>query len=152
MARINVGVAPYYLSDNHLIAESVEITMVTGSLRVNSYKVKGTVPEAYTLGKGHINFFKGKLLYLHNRLLAVNQEMKARNFNPGTHINLEEYPEELINDWAPREVDSYIVRDRICFRLATPLKLKRPHRYYGEDIINIRTFTDRLLNSPLHEV
>ena len=38
MARVNVGVNPKYLADQWLIAESVEITMITGSLRKNKYK------------------------------------------------------------------------------------------------------------------
>lgn len=152
MARVNVGIAPYYLSDNHLIAESVEITMITGSLRRNNYLVKGAIPKNYTLGAGHINFFKDKLLYLANRLQAVNTEMRTRKFNPGTSIDLSEFPEQLINDWTPDLRDSEIVRARVCDRIVSPLKLKRPHRYYGQSIIDISKFTDRLLNSPLSKV
>ena len=40
MARVNCGIEPLYLSDQHLIAESVEITMITGGLRKNGYKIK----------------------------------------------------------------------------------------------------------------
>ena len=63
MARINVGINPIYLSDQHLIAESVEITMIPGSLKYNGFAIKGKVPEQFTLGTGHVNFFKDKLVY-----------------------------------------------------------------------------------------
>ena len=45
MARVNVGCDSLYLADQHLIAESVEITMIIGSLRKNGYIIKGKVPE-----------------------------------------------------------------------------------------------------------
>ena len=44
MARVNIGVDPKYLSDQHLIAESVEITMITGVLRKNGFEIKSPVP------------------------------------------------------------------------------------------------------------
>ena len=90
MARVNIGVNPKYLADQHLIAESVEITMITGGLRKNGYVLKSPTPEKFSLGNGHINFFKNKILYLYNRLNAVNEEMRRRNFNPTTKINLDE--------------------------------------------------------------
>jgi deoxyribonuclease (pyrimidine dimer) len=75
MVRVNVGVNPLYLADQHLIAESVEITMITGGLRKNNYIIKSDMPSNLVLGKGHINFFKNKIIYLNKRLTAVNQEM-----------------------------------------------------------------------------
>ena len=70
---INFGINPKYLSDQHLIAESVEITMITGALRKDGYVIKGSVPDEYCLGKGHINFFKPRILYLKDRLEEVNR-------------------------------------------------------------------------------
>jgi len=78
MARVNVGVNPLFLSDQHLIAESVEITMITGSFRKNKYTVFSEIPKQFSLGKGHMNFFKNKLLYLRERHEQVNTEMKRR--------------------------------------------------------------------------
>jgi hypothetical protein len=79
MARVNIGINPHYLSDQHLIAESVEITMITGGLRKNDYKIKSPIPEFFNIGRGHINFFKNKLYYLNRRLLAVNKELCGMN-------------------------------------------------------------------------
>jgi len=156
MARINVGLNPKHLSDQHLVAESVEITMITGSLRVNGYKIKGKVPDRFKLEKGHINFFKNKLLYLSNRLQEVNTEMRAREFNPGTSINLQEFPLEYQQDWAPTLEDSLLVRTRIVTRLNHPKSGKIGkdyHRHYravlGE---NMEKFCYDLWHSELFYV
>jgi len=151
MARVNVGVAPAYLSDQHLIAESVEITMITGGLRLHKYQIKGIVPNKFPMGKGHINFFKDKLKYLKNRLDAVNAEMRLRGFKPGTHIDLSEFPSELVNDWKPTMEDSKHIRERIADRLANPLKAKKNfHRFHGKLLNeNLQQFQERLLTSDL---
>lgn len=132
MARVNVGVDPKLLSDQHLVAESVEITMITGDLRSNGYLIKSEVPTKFPMGKGHMNFFKNKLVYLKRRINAVNNEMKRRGFNPGTKIELEEFPTEYHNDWTPTMADSIILRERIADRLITRANGKpasRLHRY-----------------------
>lgn len=133
MARVNSGLNPKYLSDQHLVAESVEITMIPGSLKVNGYQVKGKIPDHYKLEKGHINFFKNKLLYLSKRLQEVNTEMVIRGFNPGTKINLDEFPSKFVNDWSPTIEESRLVRARIIERLNNPKSGKVGkdyHRHY----------------------
>lgn len=158
MARVNVGVSPLYLSDQHLIAESVEITMITGSLKKDRWFIKGIVPEKYCLGKGHMNFFKPKILYLKDRLTEVNEEMKKRGFNPGTKINLleVEFPQGNIfgkSYWDPSIEDSMLVRERIVERLKNPRKAKPGfHRYFSEPIQDLDLFCNNLLNSELYYV
>ncbi len=146
MARVNVGVNPIYLADQHLIAESVEITMIVGSLRKNDYIIKSEVPEKYNLGKGHMNFFKTKLIYLARRLEAVNKEMVRRGFSPGTTIEcLQQAPVEFQNDWNPTLEDSMIVRNRIVDKM-----LKKEvgfWRYKSNPILNIQEFKDSILHS-----
>lgn len=153
MARVNIGVNPSFLSDQHLIAESVEITMITGSLRKNSYQVKSPIPETFALGKGHINFFKDKLLYLSLRLDEVNKELTRRDIRNSTKIQLTEFPVELVWGWTPTRPASKILRERIKERLLNPLKA-RPnfHRYYKNPIENMEDFADRMLNSNLYFV
>jgi len=132
MARVNVGVDPKLLSDQHLVAESVEITMITGNLRLNNYKLKGDIPSEFPMGKGHMNFFKDKLVYLKRRLDSVNNEMIRRGFKPGTKIDLDEFPEKLHGDWTPTLKDSMILRVRVADRLITRANGKsasRLHRY-----------------------
>ena len=88
MARVNIGVNPKYLSDQHLVAESVEITMITGQLRKHDYIIKSEIPTEFIMGKGHMNFFKNKLTYLKRRLDSVNIEMTNRGFNPGMILRI----------------------------------------------------------------
>ena len=153
MARVNIGVDPKYLSDQHLIAESVEITMITGGLRKNGYEIKSPVPKTFRMGTGHINFFKNKLKYLKSRLEAVNAEMRKRNFKPGTKLDLNEFPSKYHNDWAPDMSASMILRRRIYDRLKNPLNGKpghEYHRYKSSNIPNYNKFCDNLLNSELY--
>ena len=156
MARVNVGVNPKYLADQHLIAESVEITMITGGLRKNGYEIKSPVQLKFKLGTGHINFFKNKIFYLKLRLGEVNEEMRRRNFNPGTRLILAEYPEKLINDWDPDFEASNLIRSRIIERLKFPLNGKKGSDYYryrskliGSDMDR---FCEELLDSELYSV
>ncbi len=158
MARVNCGISPLYLSDQHLIAESVEITMITGALKKDKWFIKGKVPDKFCLGKGHINFFKPKILYLKDRLTEVNEEMKRRGFNPGTRINLleVEFPQGRIFGkayWDPSIEDSNLVRERIIERLKNPKKAKPGfHKYYKRPIEDMEEFSLKLLNSELYYV
>lgn len=152
MARVNVGVNPKFLSDQHLIAESVEITMIVGALRRDGWKIKGEVPKRFKLGTGHINFFKPKLRYLQKRLEAVNEEMRCRGFKPTTFIDAPDSLSKplLWGDWTSTSIDSKVVRERITERLTTPLKAKVGfHKYYGKPIENIKEFASKIIFSEL---
>lgn len=156
MARVNVGLDPKLLSDQHLVAESVEITMITGALRRDGYVIKGVVPDKFPMGKGHINFFKNKLKYLKRRLNTVNLEMIRRGFTPGTEIVLEEFPIELHGDWTPTIQDTRILRERVADRLLTRSNGKsasRLHRYQRRHIgwYNKR-LGEKIINSKLYNV
>lgn len=156
MARVNVGIQPLLLADQHLIAESVEITMITGGLQYHNFEIKSEVPGILNLGKGHINFFKNKILYLFNRLEEVNMEMIRRNFNPGTYVDLDMFPPELCNDWSPSMEESMVLRNRVVDRLLHPKKGQDGRVYYryerkviGDDMDN---FIQRILESELYKV
>jgi hypothetical protein len=156
MARVNVGLNPRVLSDQHLVAESVEITMITGGLRKHNYVIKGDVPNKYPLGKGHINFFKPRLKYLEKRLAEVNKEMIRRGFKPGTHIDLEEFPKQYHGDWTPTIADTMVLRMRVADRLLNP-KNGKPgkdyHRYEGVVLGDkIQDFHKNILESELYYV
>lgn len=154
MARINSGINPKYLSDQHLIAESVEITMITGALRKDGYMIKGSIPDEYCLGKGHINFFKPRIVYLWHRLEEVNNEMKRRGFKPGTKIDLFEFNSVLPSKpFEPKFEDTCLVRQRIIERLKEPKKAKQGfHRYYGNPIDDMDQFCEQLKKSKLYYV
>ena len=105
------------------------------------------------MGTGHINFFKNKILYLNRRLAEVNAELNLRGINAKTTINISEYPENLLGDWAPSLNDSMIIRNRITERLITPLKARKNfHRYNKKIIENMKEFSQKLLDSSLFYV
>lgn len=151
MARVNVGVDPKLLTDQWLVAESVEITMITGSLRKNNYQIKSEIPGHYKLGKGHINFFKDKLFYLARRLHAVNKEMTRRGFKPGTSLDdLTEFPKELRNDWEPTMEDSKILRERLIWKLERKPNIWRYGRNHIDNVLG--DYKDKIIKSELFYV
>lgn len=150
MARVNVGVEPKYLTDQWLVAESVEITMITGGLRKHGYQIKSAVPESFVMGPGHINFFKTKLKYLQARLRAVNIEMRARGFNPGTTLeDLSEFPQRYHCDWVPTQEDSDLLRERLVWKIEQkPLQW----RYKKEYVTDTDKYCDMIMKAPLYHV
>lgn len=148
--RCNVGINPLYLSDQHLIAESVELTMIVGYLKRVNFEPRSEVPSNFVLGKGHIVFFSDKLLYIKNRLEIINREMVRRTFKPNTYINLDEIPAHLHNDWKPSAKDTVLVRARIEEKInakETPMFW----RYVG-CYLDTNVLIDRMKSSPLHYV
>ena len=125
MTRINI-VVPSELTDQHLIAEYREITMVPGSLKRTliskiGYK-ESKVPKKYTLNTGHVYFFYNKGKYLYKRYREIVIEIKLRGFNPDSN---RKFPKDifidnnLYNDWMPTMEDYKIIRQRIAERIAS---------------------------------
>jgi len=123
MVRINL-INPKFLSDQHLIAEYDEILMLFAHAR--KYPSLNDAPPSYCLGKGHIKFFKNKLLYLKKRHELIKKEMKKRGFRADKTIKLN-FKKELLNGWKPGKKDILCIKKRLRYKL----KLK-PHyyRYY----------------------
>lgn len=116
--RCNVGINPVYLTDQWLIAEYRELPMVVGSFRVNGWKIKSEVKDTFNLGTGHINWFKPRLAYLHQRHKEVKIEMINRNFKcDALTIRKDECPGEFWNDWKPSMEDSQKIRERLVQKL-----------------------------------
>ncbi len=126
MVRVNL-INPNHLADQHLVAEYLEIMMLLGY--VKNYPEVKDIPEKYTLGKGHIKFFKNKLNYLKNRHEELKKEMKKRGFATNKSINLKIFKKELLNDWSPSKEDVHIIKERIKWKIE-----KKPnyYRYYGK--------------------
>ena len=125
MTRINI-VVPSELTDQHLIAEYREITMVPGSLKRTLVSKIGyqesKVSKRYTLNNGHVYFFYNKGLYLYKRYRQLVIEMKRRGFNPDKN---RKFPKDifidnnLYNDWMPTMEDYKIIRQRTAERIAS---------------------------------
>ena len=58
MVRVNL-ISPEKLADQHLVAEYAEILMLIAYIK--SYPSTEEIPEHYTLGEGHMKFFKNKV-------------------------------------------------------------------------------------------
>ena len=123
MTRINL-VNPKELSDQHLIAEYREIFMVGSSLQrsmksLNWENTKESLPEKFTLNKGHVKFFYNKGKYLYKRYLKLINEMQERGMNPdlSRQFKKRQWPTELYNDWEPNEIDMEIIRKRISNKI-----------------------------------
>ena len=126
MVRINL-INPRSLADQHLIAEYDEILMLLGHVRKHP-SVKGE-PCSYCLGKGHITFFKDKLLYLKKRHELLKKEMKRRGFRTDKTIKLGDFSRKLINDWKPKKADKDIIKKRLIMKIRSKPDY---YRYCGE--------------------
>ena len=141
MTRINL-INVNELSDQHLIAEYREITMVPAALKrtLNSRNglILKNIPKNFTLNKGHVTFFYNKGQYLYNRYRLLINEMKKRGFNPNAD---REFPvkifieNNLFNDWKPTIQDLSIIKKRIDSKIK-----QKPNWYrkYGEYIYKIK--------------
>ncbi len=126
MVRINL-VDPRTLSDQHLIAEYNEILMLRGYIL--RHPLLTTRISNYRLGKGHILFFKDKVLYLKKRHQLLKEEMKRRSFHPIKFFLLVGIPKKLWKDWKPTQKEIKIIKQRILQRVK-----EKPlfYRYYGK--------------------
>lgn len=126
MVRINI-ISPEKLTDQHLVAEYLEIMMLFGYVKKHPKTYE--VDHEYCLGKGHIRFFKDKLKYLKKRHEELKKEMGKRGFKRRMTIDLREYPKKLKNDWKPKEKDFRIIKKRIREKI----KMKPGYyRYYKQ--------------------
>jgi len=126
MVRVNI-INPKKLSDQHLVAEYLEIMMLVGYVR-NFPSFEG-IPDNYTLGTGHIKFFKNKLSYLKKRYELIKSEMIKRGFVANKKLSLVGFSKKYYNDWKPEKKDFEIIK----LRIADKIKLKPDfYRYYGK--------------------
>lgn len=125
MVRVNI-ISPRLLSDQHLLAEHLEIMMLISYARKNP---PNEVPARYCLGKGHITFFKNKIKYLQKRFNEIQKEMRARGFKPKAKLNVKGIQKHLLKDWVPLAGDEKIIKKRILWKIR---KKPKYYRYCGE--------------------
>ena len=123
MTRINI-VEPSELTDQHLIAEYREITMVPAALSRTLNSLPGLrkekISKTFTLNRGHVYFFYDKGLYLDKRYNELMAEMNSRGFNPDSN---RVFPKQifidngLYNDWTPTPKEQELIRVRIRERV-----------------------------------
>ena len=133
MTRINI-INVSELTDQHLIAEYREITMVPAALNRTINSRNGldvnNIPKEFTLNKGHVTFFYDKGKYLFKRYNLLINEMKKRGFNPNknrlfpTKIFIDNH---LFHDWEPKLKDLKTIKSRIL------LKIKQKPNWYRKN-------------------
>mgnify|MGYP003122822287 CR=1 FL=1 len=117
MTRINVGIPPAELVNQHLLAEHRELKRIPNCVAKGKYNMDG-IPEVFKLGTGHVKFFYNKLLYLKKRYVSLYEECVKRGFNVQNYIEAwNDVPEELMNDYKVKSNDAKIIRERINERL-----------------------------------
>ena len=113
MTRINVGISPFELNNQHLIAEHREIKRIPNCIAKGKYNMDD-IPEKFKLGTGHVKFFYNKLLYLKNRYISLYNECIKRGFNVQNYISAwDNIPQELMNDYKVQDNDIKIIKQRI---------------------------------------
>ena len=113
MTRINVGIPPADLVNQHLIAEHREIKRIPNCIAKGKYNMDG-IPDKFKLGTGHVKFFYNKLLYLKNRYTSLYNECIKRGFNVQNYIGAwDNVPQELMNDYKVEPNDIIIIKKRI---------------------------------------
>lgn len=143
--RLNTGVPPEMLLDQHLIAEYRELLIPGGQQIKRNWQSTAAIPESFRLGKGHITFWRNKHLYLARRHKALIAEMKRRGFSPSlTYWPLDEIPDEFKTDWMPAPDETRLVRERIIERY-----LAKPHwyRWNGKSVPD--DYPQQLLTAPI---
>ena len=133
MTRVNI-LNPKDLTDQHLIAERLELTFVLSSAKRSNESKKGLhVAPKFTLNAGHVSFFHDKLQYIKNRFNELTQEMIDRGMNPQMPYPREydTLPKGMWKDYVPTHEDETIIKERIVQRI-----MLKPewYRYRGESI------------------
>ncbi|AOM39811.1 pyrimidine dimer DNA glycosylase/endonuclease V [Xenorhabdus hominickii] len=119
MTRINV-ILSSELCDQHLLAEHRELTRIPNDIIKRKGNIKLTKLKAYTLGEGHVIFFRDKLLFLKKRYEDIHQECLNRGFSVTNR-----WPDEvgiynhLWKDYQVTDTDISINEVRIKERMPT---------------------------------
>lgn len=119
MTRVNV-IKPEDLTNEWLVAEFRELPRIINELEKhpNRFKAKD-IPEQYTLGNGHVKFFRDKLVYLAKRHREIRKELKRRGIKVNKKIKVELYylhdsiKSQCLNDWTPTSRDHDINIERL---------------------------------------
>jgi deoxyribonuclease (pyrimidine dimer) len=142
MTRINT-IDPVDLTNEWLLAEARELPRIVNELAKHPERFKvRDIPKEFTLNKGHVTYFRNKLLYLKKRHASLIKELSARNinFSKDITVNLEVLAPHIkmfaCNDWTPSKRDHSILIERLDERFA--LRKKSYHLTKGtiKEVIN----------------
>jgi len=129
VTRINLGIPPKELTNKHLIAEHRELKRIPNVVAKGRFNLS-SIPQEFSLGKGHVSFFYDKLGHLKERYIELYNECISRGFNVQNYLKSWDcIPQELMNGYTPTEKDIHIIRERIADRLANPIAKQKKMDY-----------------------
>jgi deoxyribonuclease (pyrimidine dimer) len=132
MTRINAGIPPKALTDQHLLAEHREIKRLPAAFAKNP-KPTG-IPKVFTLGTGHVKFFLNKGKYTLKRYKLIYAECIKRGFEIMDYSqNWEVYKRnpKYDKDYKETDEDKRLLMERISERLSAS---KQKPRFYKKEI------------------
>lgn len=117
MTRINVGVEPFELCDQHLVAEYRELP------RLWSFEAKSKAPSHFKLGAGHVLWCAQYQGMLADRFVALVAEMKARGFS----VSYPEPPPGKLSGKRPSDKEIQAARPIVLERLEEKYRTMKNH-------------------------
>ncbi len=135
MTRINCGIEPVKLTDQHLLAELRELPRIfTAVVRKIDKDIEiKNIPPKFKLGSGHVTFFYNKCGYLLIRYKSLLEEYLKR-YNKTYYFDenrIKHIPNKYMNNYIPSKEDKKLLIERISMRIS---KSKQIPRYYGKSI------------------
>jgi len=119
MTRINAGIPPERLTNQHLIAEHREIKRVPNCIAKGRYNLAGQ-PAEFTLGTGHVKFFYSRCGYLLTRYQQLHAECLRRGFAVQDYSGAwQGVPDALMGEYHPTPQAVKLIEARINERLAS---------------------------------
>lgn len=132
MTRINAGIPPKELTDQHLLAEHREIKRMPAVFVKNLNPIG--IPKKFTLGTGHVKFFVDKGKYTLKRYKLLYAECIKRGFEVTDYSHnwevYEEHP-DYNKDYKETSEAVELLIERITERLSAS---KQKPRYYSKEI------------------
>jgi deoxyribonuclease (pyrimidine dimer) len=147
MTRINAGISPSLLANDHLIAEIKEILQLAGQFKTSLISVlkknkdisplMNSIPTTFRLNTGHVKYFYNKPDFLKIRFLKLKEEAINRGFAINAvfldtwaeyeHLGIKKY---CIN-WIPNSKDNDIIIERITSKVRRKVQVR-----YKKEILN----------------
>jgi deoxyribonuclease (pyrimidine dimer) len=142
MTRINAGIPPKALTDQHLLAEHREIKRLPAIFAKNPNPID--IPKEFTLGTGHVKFFLDKGKYTLKRYKIIYAECIKRGFEISDYSQNWEvysgYP-TYNKDYKETAEAVKLLVNRISERLSVS---RQKPRYYKKEI-RLTDAVERLL-------
>lgn len=148
MTRVTI-LDPSDLTNEWLLANHREIPRIVNELIEHPERlVLKDIPKQFTLGNGHIKYFRNKLLYIAKLHQATIEECKKRgiNYDKSITVELDKLPDHIkmfcLNDWTPSREDHRV----LILRLIERFSLRGKAYHMTKNNVKLRIDTDAEFN------